>query len=145
VWSRSANVKTSRSAKVCGSKTDSFNKVATTGIKVKVVKPVEIDVKVFWFILTIVVIKLWKSKLTVSLFIIFVVTKISIDFKDNSDLNDYVITNIQINHDWNLGTNIEPHIHWFQNSNNTPNWLMQYRWQKQGKDKTSGWISQKYT
>lgn len=63
----------------------------------------------------------------------------TLDFKNTCDLNTYAVMNIQINHDWKFGSNIEPHIHWFQNENKTPNWLLQYRWQKNGEAKTTAW------
>ena len=54
---------------------------------------------------------------------------------------DYVTTNWQLNHHWSLGTSIHPHIHWWQVSANLPNWLLEYRWQKQGDTKTSSWTA----
>jgi hypothetical protein len=71
-------------------------------------------------------------------------TEGTLDFRDNCDLNDWALMNIQINHDWKNGSDIEPHIHWFQNANNTPNWLIQYRWQKQCSAKTTDWTSKKW-
>lgn len=52
---------------------------------------------------------------------------------------DYITTNWQLNHDWALGTSIYPHLHWWQTTTNTPNWLLAYRWQKQGSAKTTSW------
>lgn len=72
-------------------------------------------------------------------------TEGTLDFKTNCDLNDWALMNVQINHDWLQGSAVEPHVHWFQNSNATPNWLMQYRWQKNGQAKTTAWTSQKWT
>jgi len=72
-------------------------------------------------------------------------TEGTLDFKDNCDLNDWALMNVQINHDWKLGSDVEPHIHWFQNANNIPNWLIQHRWQKQCGAKTTAWTSVKYT
>jgi hypothetical protein len=63
--------------------------------------------------------------------LVFDYTEGTLDFKDNCDLNDWALMNVQINHDWKLGTDIEPHLHWFQNSVNMPNWMIQYRWQKE--------------
>lgn len=54
---------------------------------------------------------------------------------------DYVVTNHQLNHDWKLGTNIFPHLHWWQTTANTPNWLIAHRWQKQGSVKTTAWTN----
>ena len=58
----------------------------------------------------------------------------AVTFQNNADTTDYVTMNVQLNHDWNLGSAIEPHLHWWQISANVPNWLLQYRWQIQGDD-----------
>lgn len=52
---------------------------------------------------------------------------------------DYLTTNWQINHDWELGSVIAPHTHWWQTTTNMPNWVLGYRWQKQGDIKTTSW------
>lgn len=62
-------------------------------------------------------------------------------FETTADINDYAIMNVQINHDWKAGSDVEPHIHWWQTENNTPNWLIQYRWQINGAAKTTTWTS----
>lgn len=54
---------------------------------------------------------------------------------------DYVTTNHQLNHDWALGTQVHPHLHWWQVSANVPNWLIGYRWQKGGGAKTTAWTN----
>jgi hypothetical protein len=48
---------------------------------------------------------------------------------------------VQLNHDMLPGTDIEPHLHWWQTSGDVPNWLLQYRWQRQGEAKTTAWTS----
>lgn len=58
---------------------------------------------------------------------------------------DYITTNHQLNHDWALGTSIYPHLHWWQTTANTPNWLLAYRWQKQGSAKTTAWTELPWT
>jgi hypothetical protein len=58
---------------------------------------------------------------------------------------DYVTTNIQLNHDWDPGTLIEAHIHWWQVSSDIPNWLIGYRWQKGGSAKTTAWTLLPYS
>lgn len=68
-------------------------------------------------------------------------TEGTLDFKDSCDLNDWALMNVQINHDWKLGSAIEPHVHWLQNATQMPNWMIQYRWQKQGVAKTTSWTS----
>jgi len=52
---------------------------------------------------------------------------------------DYITTNWQLNHDWASGTAISPHLHWWQTEADMPNWLLAYRWQKQGAAKTTAW------
>lgn len=52
---------------------------------------------------------------------------------------DFVLTAIQLNHDWELGSVIRPHLHWWQGQAATPNWLLSYRWQRQGQAATAGW------
>lgn len=63
----------------------------------------------------------------------------TLDFKDTSTLSDYALMNVQINHDWQIGSDVHPHIHWFQNQVSIPNWLVQYRWQANGQPKTTAW------
>jgi hypothetical protein len=58
---------------------------------------------------------------------------------------DYVSMNIQLNHNWALGTRIHPHLHWWQTTANTPHWMIGYRWQKQGAAKTTAWSIQKWS
>jgi hypothetical protein len=68
----------------------------------------------------------------------------TLDYKTNSDLNDYALSNYQINHDWKPGSEVEPHIHWFSRVGSTPNWLIQYRWQRNGQAKTSAWTYKRW-
>ena len=65
-------------------------------------------------------------------------------YKNNATLAEWALMNIQLNHDWELGSDIEPHIHWFQASSVTPNWLIHYRWQRQINDKTTAWTPVKW-
>lgn len=65
-------------------------------------------------------------------------------YKNNCDLSDYALMNVQINHYWKLGSDVEPHIHWMQDENATPNWLLQYRWQRNGQVKTANWTGQNW-
>ncbi len=67
----------------------------------------------------------------------------TLDFTTNATLNDYAYVNVQINHDWKAGSDIKPHIHWEQRSSATPNWLVQYRWQRNGQAKTTAWTNYK--
>lgn len=68
----------------------------------------------------------------------------TLTFKDSATLLDYATMNIQLNHDWLIGSDIYPHLHWFQASANVPNWLIQYRWQIQGEAKTTAWTDVPY-
>lgn len=68
----------------------------------------------------------------------------TLEFKTSCNLTDYVIAEPQLSHKWKLGSVIYPHLHWEQTSATIPNWLIQYRWQKQGLAKTTSWTSQKY-
>jgi hypothetical protein len=58
-------------------------------------------------------------------------------------VNDWAYYNIQFNHDRKNGVNIYPHVHWFQTGNNVPNFLIQYRWQKNGSPKETSWTNYK--
>lgn len=73
-----------------------------------------------------------------------IVTNISegvVDITDQAGLTNYIIINIQLNHGWVVGSDLQPHIHWFQNQNKVPNLLLQYRWQINGEEKTDAWQS----
>lgn len=69
----------------------------------------------------------------------------TINFEERADYEDYVIMNVQLNHDWDEVTPLKPHIHWEQNQNATPNWLLAYRWQVNGQAKTMDWTVAQYT
>jgi len=66
-------------------------------------------------------------------------TEASLTYKTNCDLGDYVYMNPQMPHKWQLGSGIEPHLHWWQTTAALPNWLIQYRWQRNGEAKTTAW------
>ena len=71
-------------------------------------------------------------------------TEAALKFKTNAVITDYAIMNVQLNHDWKLGSPVSPHIHWWQTENNVPNWLLQYRFQANGQAKTTAWTSLKW-
>jgi len=71
------------------------------------------------------------------------VTELTIDFTSSSDLLDYAIVVYQMSHKWKAGSPIYPHFHWVQQSANVPNFLIQYRWQKNGQSKTTAWTNYK--
>lgn len=66
-------------------------------------------------------------------------SEMTIDFVSSANLLDYGYLSYQLSHAWLLGTAIFPHIHWTQESANVPNFLFQYRWQMNGKPKSSAW------
>lgn len=65
----------------------------------------------------------------------------SVEFATNATTSDYCVMNVQLNHLWKLGSELHPHLHWWQNASGVPNWLIQYRWQKEGNAKTTAWTS----
>jgi hypothetical protein len=71
-------------------------------------------------------------------------TEATVDFITTANTADYIYSNFQLNHDRLLTANIAPHIHWFQAQNTIPNWLLQYRWQKNdGSAKVTAWTNYK--
>lgn len=63
----------------------------------------------------------------------------TLDYKTSSGLNDYGIMNIQMNHDWRIGTPVYPHIHWIQEAEGHVNWVYQYRWIVNGQTQNPAW------
>lgn len=70
-------------------------------------------------------------------------TESTVDFATSANLSDYLFSNVQINHDWDIGTLIKPHIHLFQTQNAMPNLLIQYRWQSTSNGKITAWTNYK--
>jgi hypothetical protein len=70
-------------------------------------------------------------------------TESTVEFSTTADLNDYLHVNIQLNHDKDLTSSIYPHIHFFQDQNAVPNFLLQYRWQVDLASKTTAWTNLK--
>lgn len=68
-------------------------------------------------------------------------TESTLDYTTVATLNDYVIVNYQMSHKWKAGSTIHPHIHWQQTGAGIPNWLIQYRWQRNGQAKTTAWTN----
>jgi hypothetical protein len=66
-----------------------------------------------------------------------------VEFTTLADLSDYALKNVEMNHDKDINSDIYPHIHFFQNNNNAPNFLLQYRWQIGESAKTTAWTSLK--
>lgn len=67
----------------------------------------------------------------------------SMDFTASANLEDYAVLPFQLKHQVKAGSEIYPHVHWEQAQNQTPNWLMQYRWQRNGQAKTTAWTNYK--
>lgn len=61
------------------------------------------------------------------------------EFVHTAQVTDYLYINVQLNHDRDLAVNIFPHIHFFQAENKVPNFMLQYRWQLNGGEKTTAW------
>lgn len=54
--------------------------------------------------------------------------EVGVGFQDNTRYPEEVICILaQLPHKWKQETNIKPHIHYIQNQNATPNWLLEYR------------------
>lgn len=69
----------------------------------------------------------------------------SLTFADTAVLSDYVTMNVQMSHGWKIGSTIYPHIHWWQTSSDVPNWLLQYRWQRNSYPKVTTWSGIAYS
>jgi hypothetical protein len=69
----------------------------------------------------------------------------SVTYKNNATTADYAVMSIQLNHDRKNGAAVYPHLHWWQSSVNMPNWLLQYRWQRNGQAKVTDWTYLKWT
>lgn len=55
-------------------------------------------------------------------------TDITVDFQTNARYpNEPVMSAHQMRHRYKFGTLMYPHLHWIQNQNDVPNWLLAYR------------------
>jgi hypothetical protein len=71
-------------------------------------------------------------------------TENTIDFTTSAlYASDYAYVNVQLNHDRKLTAQVFPHIHWFQTENTIPNFILQYRWQLNGRAKVTSWTNYK--
>ena len=59
---------------------------------------------------------------------------LGVDFANNSRYatTEQISMICQMQHDWEIGTDIHPHLHWIQNQDETPNWLLEYRAYRNG-------------
>jgi hypothetical protein len=64
-----------------------------------------------------------------------------VEFSATAGMTDYLFKNLQLNHDRELGTPIQPHLHFFQGASVVPNFLLQYRWVKLGEQKPVPWTN----
>ena len=69
----------------------------------------------------------------------------TIDFADDCTLSDYLLLNMQINHNWDMVTPMDTHVHWKQNSDDVPNLLRAHRWQVNGQPWVSDWTYTKHS
>ena len=61
----------------------------------------------------------------------------------NPALADFLYKNVQLNHDRDLTSEMHVHVHWFQEKDYAPNFLLEYRWQINGGEKTTAWTKLK--
>lgn len=67
----------------------------------------------------------------------------SMDFLATANLDDYAVLPFQLKHQVKAGSAVYLHVHWEQSQAQTPNWMMQYRWQRNGQPKTTAWTNYK--
>ena len=72
--------------------------------------------------------------------------ELGIDFDDTSRFvaADMIGIMLQMNHDYKIGSNVRPHIHWIQSSVDIPNAAMSYRVYDNG-ETPPAWTSVKYS
>ncbi len=73
----------------------------------------------------------------------FNTTEITLEFVTNAALNDFAYYPVQLPHRVKAGSSIFPHVHWEQASANVPNFMFQYRWQRNGNAKSTDWTNYK--
>lgn len=67
-------------------------------------------------------------------------SELGVDFQSNALYpNDVVGMICQMHHAWKQGDNICPHLHWAQNQNAVPNWLLEYRLYDNGEAIPAAW------
>lgn len=56
-------------------------------------------------------------------------TEATVDFADNARYaaTEQLTMAMQMSHSYKFGSDMEPHVHWIQNQDAVPNWLMEYR------------------
>ncbi len=68
--------------------------------------------------------------------------EMGVNFQSNARyaVTEQVSCICQMHHDYKLESQIHPHLHWFQNANNIPNWLLVYRKYRNGDAVPSTWV-----
>lgn len=67
-------------------------------------------------------------------------TQGAVEFTTGANLNDFLLTDVQRNHDAKTDAVIYPHIHcWLDQTTTIPNILIRYRWQETGGLKVTTW------
>jgi len=59
-------------------------------------------------------------------------------------LNERIIYTFQMPHQWEEGSDVMPHFHWWQSSADMPNWWMKWRKWNNGEAKPASWTSAIY-
>ena len=67
----------------------------------------------------------------------------TLEYTSAANTSDYAFFNYQLSHKRKIGSTIYPHIHFEQTQNAMPNWLIQYRRQRQWQAKTTAWTNYK--
>jgi hypothetical protein len=88
---------------------------------------------------------LHQSKNNASARIVDNIAEGSLTYKNNATVADYAIMSIQLNHDRKNGADVYPHLHWWQTTINMPNWLLEYRWQRNAEAKVTEWTELAHT
>ena len=73
-------------------------------------------------------------------------TELGVDYAANTRVHRYDQLGFicQLQHDWQLGTPIRPHLHWFQNKSTMPNFLLDYRVTANGDESNASFTRVKY-
>ena len=68
-------------------------------------------------------------------------TELGVDFADNARfaVTEQISMIAQFPHSWKTGSAIGAHIHWLQNQNAMPNYMVSYRWVRNGQPVPSTW------
>lgn len=72
--------------------------------------------------------------------------ELGVDFATNSRFatTEQISMIAQFGHDWETGSVISPHLHWYQSAAAMPNFMIQYRWTENGAIVSPNWTMVKY-